>query len=154
MAYEDIFRRVAQKYSLDWRLMVEQCFRESRFDPLAVGAASDMGLMQIVPSDVGRMGRQGRRVRSFRSREQHRCGRRLSGLDSRSIGEGWAVRSPTGCWLAYNWGIGNVLKLLQSGGGWKDVPEQRRDYAIGIILAAEANALAEQIAPGREVVHG
>jgi hypothetical protein len=63
---------------------------------------------------------------------------------------------PEPYWLlaAYNWGIGNVLKLLKSGGAWKDVPDVRRDYATGIILAAEANALAELMTPGREPVHG
>ena len=50
MAFEEIFQDVAGKHKLDWHLMVEQCFRESRFDPLAVGADNDMGLMQIVPA--------------------------------------------------------------------------------------------------------
>jgi hypothetical protein len=46
---------------------------------------------------------------------------------------------------AYNWGIGNVLRLLKSGGAWEQVPPQRQAYANDIVLAAEANALAEQM---------
>jgi soluble lytic murein transglycosylase-like protein len=63
---------------------------------------------------------------------------------------------PEPYWLlaAYNWGIANVLKLFKTGGSWKDVPDVRRDYATDIILAAEANALVEQMTPGREPVYG
>ena len=66
------------------------------------------------------------------------------------------VNRPEPYWLlaAYDWGIANVLKLLKTGGGWEDVPDARRDYATDIILAAEANALAEQIMPGSEPVYG
>ena len=66
------------------------------------------------------------------------------------------VNRPEPHWLlaAYDWGIANVLKLLKTGGGWEDVPDAHRDYATDIILAAEANALAEQIMPGSEPVYG
>ena len=66
------------------------------------------------------------------------------------------VNRPEPYWLlaAYDWGIANVLKLLETGGGWEDVPDARRDYANDIILAAEANVLAEQIMPGSEPVYG
>jgi len=47
-----------------------------------------------------------------------------------------------------------VLKLFKTGGSWQDVPDVRRDYATDIILAAEANALAEQMIPGSEPVYG
>ena len=50
MAFEEIFQQVAGKYKLDWHLMIEQCFRESQFDPLAVGEDNNMGLMQVVPA--------------------------------------------------------------------------------------------------------
>jgi soluble lytic murein transglycosylase-like protein len=153
MAYEDIFQQVAQKYGLDWRLMVEQCFRESRFDPLAVGAASDMGLMQIVPATWDEWAPKVGVYDPFDPESNIT----VAGAYLAWLGEQLAKAGhPEPYWVlaAYNWGIGNVLRLFQSGGGWKDVPDVRRDYATGIILAAEANALAEQITPGVELVHG
>ena len=50
MPYEEIFRSIAAEYNLDWHLLVEQAYRESRFDPLAVGKANDLGLMQVLPA--------------------------------------------------------------------------------------------------------
>lgn len=153
MAFEEIFRKVAQQYQLDWRLMVEQCFRESRFDPLAVGAASDMGLMQIVPATWDQWAPKLGLFDPFDPESNIT----LAGAYLAWIREQLAKvgrLEPYWMLVAYNWGIGNVLRLLQAGGGWQDVPEIRRDYATGIILAAEANALAEQIAPEQAPVHG
>jgi membrane-bound lytic murein transglycosylase MltF len=153
MAFEEIFQRVAAEHDLDWYLMVEQGFRESRFDPLAVGAASDMGLMQIVPATWDEWSTKAGVYDPFDPESNIVvAGSYLAWLRDQLA----KVGRPESYWLlaAYNWGIGNVLKLLKSGGSWKDVPDVRRDYATGIILAAEANALAEQITPGRELVHG
>lgn len=153
MAFEEIFRKVAEQYQLDWRLMVEQCFRESRFDPLAVGAASDMGLMQIVPATWDQWAPKLGLFDPFDPESNITlAGAYLAWIREQLAKVGRV--EPYWMLVAYNWGIGNVLRLLQSGGGWQDVPEIRRDYATGIILAAEANALAEHIAPGRELVHG
>ncbi len=153
MAYEDIFQDVAQKYNLDWRLLVEQCFRESRFDPLAVGAASDMGLMQIVPATWDEWSAKVGVFDPFDPASNIAvAGAYLAWIRDQLAKVGRA--EPYWMLAAYNWGIANVLKLLQNKGGWQDIPEQRRDYATGIILAAEANTLAAQIAPARAVVHG
>ena len=153
MAFEEIFQRVAAEHDLDWYLMVEQSFRESRFDPLAVGATSDMGLMQIVPATWDEWSTKAGVYDPFDPESNIVvAGAYLAWLHEQLV----KVNRLEPYWLlaAYNWGIGNVLKLLKSGGSWKDVPDVRRDYATGIILAAEANALAEQITPGRELVHG
>jgi soluble lytic murein transglycosylase-like protein len=153
MAFEEVFQRVAGEYDLDWYLMVEQCFRESRFDPLAVGAASDMGLMQIVPATWDEWAPKVGVFDPFDPESNIAiAGAYLAWLREQLTKAG----RPEPYWLlaAYNWGIGNVLKLLKNGGSWKDVPDVRRDYATSIILAAEANALAEQITPGRDPGHG
>ncbi len=153
MAYEDIFQQVAQQYGLDWRLMVEQCFRESRFDPLAVGAASDMGLVQIVPATWNEWSAKVGVYDPFDPESNITvAGAYLAWIKEQLAKVGRA--EPYWMLVAYNWGIGNVLRLLKEGGKWDDVPEIRRNYATGIILAAEANALAEQIVPDKPRVHG
>jgi hypothetical protein len=38
-----------------------------------------------------------------------------------------------------------VLALLQSSGTWQEVPQTTRDYATGIVLAAETRLLAENL---------
>ena len=153
MAYEDIFQSVAEKYDLDWRLMVEQCFRESRFDPLAVGAASDMGLMQIVPATWDEWAPKVGVYDPFDPESNITvAGAYLAWLREQLAKVGRS--EPYWLLASYNWGIGNVLRLLEGGGGWQDVPDVRRDYATGIILAAEADAIAEQIAPDGEGVRG
>ncbi len=153
MAYEDIFQRVAEKYGLDWRLMVEQCFRESRFDPLAVGEATDMGLMQIVPATWDEWSAKVGVFDPFDPESNITvAGAYLAWIKEQLAKIGRT--EPYWMLVAYNWGIGNVLRLLKDNGGWDDVPEIRRNYAIGIILAAEANVIAQHIAPDKPVVHG
>jgi soluble lytic murein transglycosylase-like protein len=153
MAFEEVFQRVAGEHDLDWYLMVEQCCRVSQFDPLAVGAANEMGLMQIVPATWDEWAPKVGVYDPFDPESNIAvAGAYLAWLREQLA----KVSRPEPYWLlaAYNWGIDNVLKLLKSGDSWKDVPDVHRDYATGIILAAEANALAEQIMPGSEPVYG
>jgi soluble lytic murein transglycosylase-like protein len=153
MAYEDICEQVAREYGLDLLLLIEQCYRESRFDPLAVGAAGDLGLMQIVPATWDEWSVKVGVFDPFDPDSNLTvAGAYLAWLRDQLA----KVNRSEPYWMlvAYNWGIGNVLKLFQQGKGWADVPEPRRDYATGILLAAEANALAQKIAPGKPLVHG
>jgi soluble lytic murein transglycosylase-like protein len=153
MAFEEIFQSVAGKHKLDWHLMVEQCFRESGFDPLAVGADNNMGLMQIVPATWDDWAPKVNVYDPFDPDSNIAvAGAYLDWLREQLA----KVNRPEPYWLlaAYDWGIANVLKLLKTGGSWEDVPGARRDYATDIILAAEANALAEQIMPGSEPMYG
>ena len=50
MSYEEIFKEIAPQYGLDWRLLAEIAYQESRMDRFALGKDNDMGLMQIIPS--------------------------------------------------------------------------------------------------------
>ena len=153
MAFEEIFQSVAGQYKLDWHLMVEQCFRESRFDPLAVGADNDMGLMQIVPATWDDWAPKVGVYDPFDPDSNVAvAGAYLAWLSEQLTKAGRL--EPYWLLTAYDWGIANVLKLFTTGGGWEDVPDACRDYATDIILAAEANALAEQIMPGGEPVYG
>ncbi|MDE6078826.1 MAG: transporter substrate-binding domain-containing protein [Duncaniella sp.] len=47
--FDDIFRRYADDFNWDWRLLASQAFVESRFDSTAVSWAGARGMMQIMP---------------------------------------------------------------------------------------------------------
>lgn len=54
--YDDIFKRVAVEYGLDWRLLAAIGYAESEFKPTALSASGAVGIMQIMPYVAKRMG--------------------------------------------------------------------------------------------------
>jgi soluble lytic murein transglycosylase-like protein len=142
MPYEEIFRKIADEYGLDYYLLFEQARRESRFDPLAIGAANDMGIMQIVPATWDEWAPKTGVYDPFDPESNIRVAAAYLAWIREQLAK---VNRFEPYWMlvAYNWGIGNVLRLLKGGGDWSQVPEIRQNYATDIILAAEADALAE-----------
>ncbi len=57
--FDDVFREVALRVSIDWRLLVSQAYQESRFDPTARSWAGAIGLMQVMPRTARHMGVEG-----------------------------------------------------------------------------------------------
>lgn len=153
MAYEELFQKIAAEYGLDWRLMVEQAWRESRFDPLAVGASGDLGLMQILTTTWDEWAPKVGVFDPFDPESSIRVAAAYLAWIREQLTR---LGHPEPYWMlvAYNWGIGNVLRLLKAGGDWSQVPQIRQDYATGIILAAEANAIAERLGDAARLVHG
>jgi len=47
--YDPLFKKVAQAYGWDWRLLAAVCFKESRFNPNALGNGGAFGMMQFMP---------------------------------------------------------------------------------------------------------
>ena len=47
--YDNIFRRVARRHHLDWRLLSAIAFCESRFNPEAQSPRGAVGMMQVMP---------------------------------------------------------------------------------------------------------
>jgi soluble lytic murein transglycosylase-like protein len=151
--YEEIFRSIAAEYNLDWHLLVEQAYRESRFDPLAVGKANDLGLMQVLPATWDEWAPKVGVYDPFDPASNVRVAAAyLDWIRAQLVKQG----RPEPYWMlvAYNWGIGNVLKLLKAGGGWSQVPPERQAYAVDITLGAEANAVAEQMTAAARAVQG
>ena len=144
MAYENLFRTIAAERGLDWHMLAQQAWRESRMNASVVGAAGDMGLMQILPATWNEWAPKVGVSDPFDPESNIRVAAViLAYLRDVLVGLG----RPEQYWrlTAYNWGIGNVLRLLKSGGAWSQVPPERQAYANDIILAAEVNALAEQM---------
>lgn len=54
--YDELIRRHARRYQLDWRLMAAQAFVESRFDPDAESWVGAKGLFQVMPRTGRSMG--------------------------------------------------------------------------------------------------
>ncbi len=48
--YDNYFKRWAEQYDLDWRLIASVAFQESRFNPQAVSWAGAFGVMQLMPN--------------------------------------------------------------------------------------------------------
>ncbi len=54
--YDDLIRKYARQYGLDWRLVAAQMFQESGFDPKAKSWAGARGLMQVMPATARELG--------------------------------------------------------------------------------------------------
>jgi membrane-bound lytic murein transglycosylase F len=54
--YDDIVKKQADEYGIDWRLVVSQMYQESRFDPDAKSWAGARGLMQVMPRTAMELG--------------------------------------------------------------------------------------------------
>jgi len=147
MTYAEMFAEIAQKYGLDWRLLAEQAWVESRLNPLAVGKANDMGLLQIIPSTWDEWAPRIGVVDPFDAYSNTLVAAAYLAFLRDYV-------SRFGLWdfywvlLAYNWGPGNVRRLMESGGGWLDVPASRREYAVAIVLQGDAHGLVQATRDG------
>jgi membrane-bound lytic murein transglycosylase F len=54
--YDALFRKYAQLYGFDWRLLAAQAYQESRFDPQARSLAGAVGLLQVLPRTARELG--------------------------------------------------------------------------------------------------
>lgn len=142
MDIEDIFATVAAEYHLDKHQLAEQGWRESRWDPLAVGQADDMGIMQIVPATWNEWAPKVGVYDPFDPESNVRVAAAYLTYLRSFLAEQVRVRGDHWLLVAYNWGPGNVRQLVEAGQSWDQVPSVRQDYALSILLGAEARALA------------
>jgi peptidoglycan lytic transglycosylase F len=54
--YDDLARKFGRMYSIDWRLIVAQMYKESHFDPKALSWAGARGLLQVMPQTGRELG--------------------------------------------------------------------------------------------------
>ncbi|HET6984827.1 MAG TPA: transporter substrate-binding domain-containing protein [Myxococcaceae bacterium] len=55
-SFDPLFRKYAQVYGFDWRLLAAQAYQESRFDPQAKSLAGALGLFQVLPRTAKELG--------------------------------------------------------------------------------------------------
>ena len=137
MPYEEAFRKVGREEGVDYCLLYEIARRESNFNPLAIGSVGEYGLMQVHPDNWNTLAPKLGLYDPFDP---------YSNIKVAAVYLKWLVSEVKSMGLAeerwilvgYNWGTGNLKKLIQSGGGWDRVPQAPAAYATSIILSAEA----------------
>jgi soluble lytic murein transglycosylase-like protein len=139
MSYEAMFKEVAQGYDLDWRMLAEQAYRESRLDPLTLGDKREIGLMQIMPATWNEWAPKVGAIDPWDPYSNVLVAAAyLDYLRGYCSDIGYPGDE---CMLvAYNWGPRNLHDLVDNGGDWGQVPAKVRRYAYGILLATEADA--------------
>jgi membrane-bound lytic murein transglycosylase F len=149
ISYEDMFREIAGQHNLDWKLLAELAYRESHLDPLAVGAAREVGLMQILPSTWEEWAPIVGASDAFDPYSNIQVAAAyLSFLKEYCRQKGYVEDY----WMlvAYNWGPDNTRRLFDEHGGWDQVPAETRRYTLGILRAAETGAMSPALLEGLE----
>lgn len=142
MDIEDIFATVAAEYHLDKHQLAEQGWRESRWDPLAVGQASDMGIMQIAPATWDEWAPKVGAYDPFDPDSNIRVAAAYLVYLRTFLAERLRLRGDHWLLATYSWGLDNVQRLVQTGKGWEQTPAIHQEYALSILLGAETRALA------------
>ncbi|RIK50183.1 MAG: hypothetical protein DCC57_12220, partial [Chloroflexi bacterium] len=135
MTYAQMFREVALRYDLDWRMLAATAYIESGFDSLALGNHGDLGLMQIQPATWQEWAPAVAATDPFDSYSNTLVGAVYldylrSLLSARGYpGQEWML-------VAYNWGPDHLLAFLEAGGSWESLAAERRQYALDILQIA------------------
>jgi hypothetical protein len=134
MTYEQIFQEIAPQFGLDWRLMAELAYQESRMDRWAIGRDSDLGLMQIIPSTWDEWAPKMGVTDPFDPYSNILVAAAYLAYVrdySRANGyleEHWAL-------VGYNWGPDHLRQIFEENGNFADVPEKQRHYVLAILQA-------------------
>ncbi len=132
MTYQQMFEQVAAQYGLDWQLLAEIAYQESRFNPWAIGRHNEMGLMQIHPNTWAEWSVQVGVIDPYDPYSNVQVAAaylvylkdfcRTRGYNE----EHWIL-------VGYNWGPDNLQQVFDRQGGWGEVPAQQQQYAIRIM---------------------
>lgn len=130
--YQQMFEQVAEQYGLDWQLLAEIAYQESRFNPWAIGGHNEMGLMQIHPNTWAEWSAQVGVIDPYDPYSNVQVAAaylvylkdfcRTRGYNE----EHWML-------VGYNWGPDNLRQVFDRQGGWGEVPAQQQQYAIRIM---------------------
>ena len=152
VTYEDIFKEAGQTYNLEWQLLAEQAYWESRFNPYARGRQGEMGLMQIAPATWQVWGPKVGVSDPYDPYSNVLVAAAfLDYLRGHFAGLGY----PEKYWMfiAYNWGPHNLEQMLANGDDWAAIPTLTRRYSLDIVRAVDSGSIrpAVQSALAREV---
>jgi len=111
-------------YGVPAGLLQAQVWRESGYDPYAVGSSGELGLAQFMPETWAEWGDGDPRDPVAAVRAQARYLAWLRSEMAKSGRDSWAWSL-----LAYNWGVGRAKAVA----GWEDVPGERCQYVLDIL---------------------
>jgi len=132
MTYREMFEEVAGQYNLDWRLLAEIAYQESRFNPWAIGRSNEMGLMQIHPVTWGVWAPRVGVTDPYNPYSNVRVAAAfLAYLTNFCQARGYS--DPRCVLIGYNWGPSNLQKLFRENGTLEQAPEKPRQYANRIL---------------------
>jgi len=132
--YEAMFRTAAAQFGLDWRLLAELAYQESRMNPQAIGRSLDQGLMQIIPATWNKWAPQVGASNPFDPYSSVQVAAAYL-AHIRDISQALGHPEPYWMLIGYNWGPDNLRRLFENNGGWGQVPEKQRRYALDILQA-------------------
>jgi hypothetical protein len=145
MTYEQMFQEIGARYQVDWRVLEAMAYRESRMNYLAIGVASDMGLMQIIPTTWNEWAPKLNVYDPFDPYSNIMVGAAyLAHVREFCMARGRS--EPHWMLVGYNWGPDRLSRFLDGGGTWDQVPPAQRKYASGILELAANRALNASIA--------
>ena len=134
---KSILEAVARRYGYDPALLAGQAWQESRFNPTARSKAGAVGLLQFMP---GTWGDWGRGLDPEDPEASADAGVRYMRSLLARYG---AAASPVALALAaYNWGLGNVDRVIKETGrtDWEGIaprlPRETRDYVPAVMNRA------------------
>ena len=137
--YQDMFVHIGAEYDLDWRLLAQQAYLESRLDPSAVGRGEEMGLMQIMPATWNEWAPRVGVSDPFDPYENTKVAAAyMAYLKGRLVEAGF--KQDYWVLVAYNWGPKNLQRLLINGRAWGEIPERSRQYALDVVWAGKSGA--------------
>lgn len=135
ITYEAMFKEIAALHGLNRHMLAAQAYHESRLDPLAIGQANEMGLMQISPQTWDEWAPKVGVSDPFDPYSNAQVGAAyMEFLNAYFSRQGY----PEYRWAlaAYNWGPDNLLELIRHDDEWDAVPAQTRRYAASILRGA------------------
>lgn len=143
MTYAEMFQEIAPQYGLDWRLLAEIAYQESRYNPWAIGRSNEMGLMQIHPVTWGVWAPQVGVADPYDPYSNVQVAAAfLAHLKSFCQARGYT--DPHWMLIGYNWGPNNLNRIFQANGGLEQVPDKPRHYASTILQMEPSTAMRRQ----------
>jgi hypothetical protein len=135
--YEAIFQEIAPQYGLEWQLLAEVAYQESRMNPWALGRDYDMGLMQIIPTTWNEWAPKVGVTDPYDPYSNVLVGAAYLAY-VRDFARAHGRHEVQWMLVGYNWGPHNLDQLFEKKGEWAEIPEKQRNYAIQILQARAA----------------
>lgn len=142
MTYEQMFQEIAPRYGLDWHVLAQLAYQESRLNPLALGRDNDLGLMQILPSTWNEWAPRVGVTDPFDPYSNIEVGAAYLAY-VRDYAQARGYYEPQWMLVGYNGGPDRLRQLFAGNGTWAQVPEKQRRYVLAILQASSGASITD-----------